>query len=96
MIATALDIEIAKAIERLQRSKRQNKFASAEYIRKFEKSAKDKADEVLKILGNNSRFRDLKPIFLSIGGGDAAEIDTLLRRSSAEVGILIEGGRPLP
>ena len=36
-----------------------------------------------------------RPVFLSIGGGDASELEYLLKNSTATHGILLEGARPL-
>jgi len=40
-------------------------------------------------------FRDLRPVFVSIGGADGEELRSLLVNSRAEVGILLEVSRPL-
>jgi hypothetical protein len=95
MIFTSLDETIAKALEGLRRATTLADFDPPEYIKKFENSAKEKARGVLKSLkGNpNCGFRNMRPIFLSIGGGDGAEIEALLSGSDAKLGILVEGDR---
>jgi hypothetical protein len=90
-----LESDLRSAIEQLRQPKGMNAFDPAAYIRSFESSAQDKAKSVLEMISHQAPFSTLKPVFLSIGGGDGAELEYLLQNSSASVGVLIEGLRPL-
>src|SRR5207342_2800085 len=49
-----------------------------------------KAEVVLAQLGENQEFSGLRPVFVSIGGGDGEELCRLLLHSTANHGFLIE------
>jgi hypothetical protein len=90
-----LESDLQSAIEQLLDPKGTSGFNPAAYIHSFESSAQEKARSVLEIISRQAPFSTLKPVFLSIGGGDGAELEYLLQNSSATVGVLIEGLRPL-
>lgn len=90
-----LDDDIRRALESLQQGRSSKAFDPEAYIRAFEKSAYAKAQSVLDLLSKQQPFSSLTPVFLSIGGGDAAELQYLLEHSTGTVGVLIEGHRAL-
>jgi hypothetical protein len=90
-----LDARIQSALESLRQAKRSREFDIVKYISAFQQSAYDKAKSVLELLAAQRALSGLRPVFLSIGGGDGAELEHLLRNSQATVGILLEGARPL-
>ncbi|MBX7185523.1 MAG: hypothetical protein K1Y01_10300 [Vicinamibacteria bacterium] len=86
---------MSNAIERL-RSKADGAFDVDAYGRSFHQSAKNKAADVIKLLGEkDGRFFGLTPCFVSIGGADGTELASLLAETNATHGILIEGSREL-
>jgi len=90
-----LDDEIRSALESLQHGRSAKAFDPEAYIRAFEQSAQSKAQSVLDLIKEQPHFSPLKPVFLSIGGGDGAELEYLLTNSAATAGVLIEGERTL-
>lgn len=90
-----LDSDIRLSLEDLQQGKLPKQFDPEAYIRAFETSARAKAESVLALLSKEQPFSALTPVFLSIGGGDGAELQHLLEGSSANSGVLIEGVRTL-
>ncbi len=67
-----------------------------QYIAAFQNSAYDKAQSVLDQLSIHPVFSALRPVFLSIGGGDGTELDYLPKQSSAAAGVPTRGeSRPL-
>ena len=96
MHMTLLDSQIACALAELTKNPRPARFDYEAYIRCFQQSARAKADEVLLELHDETRpFARLRPIFVSVGGGDGEELAKLLERSNAQRGILIEQSREL-
>jgi hypothetical protein len=64
---------------------------NAGYIGAFQSSARSKAKAVLTALKEaDPPLNKLRPVFLSIGGGDGEELRGLLGQSEATLGILIE------
>lgn len=71
-------------------------FSLDKYIHEFRSSAREKAKAVMDLLaGKNFPLPNLRPVFVSIGGGDGEELDFLLRNTQANKGVLIEFGRSL-
>jgi len=93
---TSLDSQIANALAALAQNPRATQFDYAAYIRCFQQSARAKVDEVLLELNDKTRpFAKLRPVFVSVGGGDGEELANLLRRSDAQRGVLLEQSREL-
>lgn len=92
---TELDIQIQAALESLRYARGAREFDAVRYIAAFQQSAYDKAQSVLDLLSAQPTFSSLDPVFLSVGGGDGAELEYLLRNSRARAGVLLEGVRPL-
>jgi hypothetical protein len=92
---TELDARIQSALESLRQAKRSREFDVVQYISAFQQSAYDKAKSVLELLAAQRILSSLRPVFLSIGGGDGAELEHLLQNSQATTGVLLEGSRPL-
>jgi hypothetical protein len=90
-----LDEDIRRALESLQEGRAAKAFDPEAYIRAFEQSAYAKAQSVLDLLSQRPPFSTLKPVFLSVGGGDGAELQYLLEHSVGSAGVLIEGERTL-
>lgn len=90
-----LDNDISSALETLQQGRSVKPFNAEEYIRAFEQSAQSKAQSVLDLLKDQPRVSALRPVFLSVGGGDGAELEYLLTHSTATAGVLIESERTL-
>jgi hypothetical protein len=70
-------------------------FDPEAYGSAFHDSAREKAREVLRLLSEETRLANKRPVFVSVGGADGEEIEFLLRGSNGEVGILIEMVPPL-
>jgi hypothetical protein len=77
-----LDEDIRRALESLQEGRAAKAFDPEAYIRAFEQSAHAKAQSVLDLLSQRPPFSTLKPVFLSVGGGDGAELQYLLEHSA--------------
>jgi hypothetical protein len=92
---TELDVQIQAALESLRHDRGKREFDALQYIAAFQQSAYDKAQSVLDLLATQRTFSSLNPVFLSVGGGDGAELEHLLRNSRAVAGVLLEGARPL-
>ena len=92
---TSLDKQIEAAVERACSPGPTAPFDIESYIQAFRPSAQQKAHDVLGLLDMETTFRDLSPVFVSIGGGDGEELHQLLTRSDAQHGILIELSGPL-
>jgi hypothetical protein len=90
-----LDDDIRRALESLQGGRTAKAFDPEAYIRAFEESAHAKARAVLELLSQQPPFATLTPVFLSVGGGDGAELQYLLEHSDGTAGVLIEGERTL-
>jgi spermidine synthase len=90
-----LDAQIQAALENLRHGRGAREFDIVRYIAAFQQSAHEKAQSVLDLLSAQSTFSGLNPVFLSVGGGDGAELEYLLRHSTAAAGVLLEGARPL-
>ncbi|SRR6266545_995873 len=90
-----LDVQIRTALEALQQGRSAKEFDIVHYIAAFQNSAYEKAQSVLDQISNHPILSALRPVFLSIGGGDGAELEYLLQHSSATAGMVIEGSRPL-
>jgi len=95
LLMTELDVQIQGALESLRHDTSTGGFDAVQYITAFQQSAYDKAQSVLDILAKQPTFSRLRPVFLSVGGGDGAELEYLLRNSDAAAGVLLEGTRPL-
>ncbi len=88
---TKLDKQIQEALQRIATENKNQKFDYDAYIKAFQGSARKKAQAVLDLLDDaKSPFKGLRPVFVSIGGGDGEEIRTLLASSTARRGILVE------
>src|SRR5215471_9364140 len=92
---TDLDGRIQGALENLGHGKGIRDFDVVQYIAAFQQSAYDKAQSVLDLLASDTTLSGLRPVFLSVGGGDGAELEYLLGNSQARAGLLLEGSRPL-
>jgi hypothetical protein len=90
-----LDVQIRTALEALQQGRSAKEFDIVHYMAAFQNSAYEKAQSVLDQISNHPILSALRPVFLSIGGGDGAELEYLLQHSSATAGMVIEGSRPL-
>ena len=92
---TKLDESISKALRDL-RDRSSSSFDVNRYIQDFRPSAKGKAEAVVSLLNEHkSPLFGLRPIFVSIGGGDGEELDYLLRNTTASTGVLVEMTREL-
>src|ERR1041384_3564645 len=92
---TRLDEDIRNALEALK-APSGSEFDLSQYIQEFRASARGKAQDVFDLLAEDSfPFSGLRPIFVSIGGGDGEELDYLLRNTDANRGILVEMGHQL-
>lgn len=88
MACPPIDEKIQQALESLARKPA---TAHGTYIRSFQTSARGKAEAVLSSLKTTGTpFDNMRPIFLSIGGGDGEELHALLEQSEATLGILVE------
>jgi hypothetical protein len=87
------DAEVRAALATLSSGARPT-FDAATYGRAFHASAQAKAGSVVEEL-RHSRFKDLQPVFVSIGGADGEELACLLQCTNASTGILLEGSRDL-
>ena len=86
-----LDNAIAEALRRLAQPTSTTDFDYQKYITAFRESAQKKAVATLaELSAAKSPFRDLRPVFVSIGGGDGEELIKLLRQSQSTCGILVE------
>lgn len=95
-MATELDTRICDALAKLTSGSTDAAFDYEAYRRAFQESAIEKAKAVLSLLRESDcPIKTQRPVFLSIGGGDASELDYLLRNSTATHGLLLEGARPL-
>src|ERR1044072_4642953 len=93
---TELDRSINNALNELNNPRSESTFDLDQYIKEFRASARDKAAFVLDLLREPSfPFSGLKPVFVSIGGGDGEEIDYLLTNTNATAGVLVEMGHGL-
>ena len=64
------------------------------YIDSFNSSARNKAREVIDLLKSDGHpFYGMSPVFVSIGGGDGAEVLHLLKETTATTAVLLEGNR---
>jgi len=92
---TKLDEIIRTALQGLK-DRSSPSFDLSEYIQEFRGSARQKAQAVLDLLNDsNFPFAGLRPVFVSIGGGDGEEVDYLLRNTGAAKGVLVEMGHQL-
>jgi hypothetical protein len=95
-MVTSLDGRIVDALAKINKPSGSVDFDINAYGAAFHQSAQEKARTVLELLGKQDcPFRGRKPVFVSVGGADGAELDFLLRNSSADVGILLEFNRYL-
>ena len=86
-----LDNAITDALKKLTQPTSTSNFDYQKYIAAFRDSAQKKAAATLvELTSPKSPFRDLRPVFVSIGGGDGEELINLLRQSRAGHGILVE------
>lgn len=92
---TELDGRIQAALESLGHGKGAREFDIVQYIAAFQQSAYDKAQSVLDLLASQPTLSSLRPVFLSVGGGDGAELEYLLKNAQGTAGVLLEGARPL-
>jgi hypothetical protein len=85
-----IDERIQRALESLNVNQ-ENGPPSDSYIGAFRVSAQSKAEAVLAAIKQaEPPLNKLRPIFLSIGGGDGEELRALLEQSDAIQGILVE------
>jgi hypothetical protein len=85
-----IDERIQRSLESLNVGQ-ESEAPSDSYIGAFRVSAQSKAEAVLTAIKQAKPPLDkLRPIFLSIGGGDGEELCALLEQSGAEQGILVE------
>lgn len=85
-----IDERIQRALESLNVAQ-EREVPSDSYIGAFRSSAQSKAEAVLAAIKQAQPPLDkLRPIFLSIGGGDGEELCALLEQSDAKQGILVE------
>jgi hypothetical protein len=90
-----LESRVRLALDKLARGS-PTAFDVARYGRAFHPSARSKAKSVIEALGRQDNpFRDLKPVFISVGGADGEELGYLLANTEAQTGILIEKSREL-
>ncbi len=71
---TELDVQIQGALESLRHGTSTGEFDAVQYIAAFQQSAYDSAQSVLDLLAKQRTFSSLRPVFLSVGGGDGAEL----------------------
>lgn len=87
-----LDDQIAAAIAQLSGADRPPQPDA--YIESFRESARGKARDVLERLNSDPPPNSgPRPVFVSVGGGDATELAYLLENSEATDGILLESHR---
>ena len=85
---TELDSRIERALASVGQ---RHGFDKKAYIAAFAASAQEKANAVLGLLEQErDPFRRSVPVFVSVGGGDGTELRELMKRSKANVGMLIE------
>jgi tetratricopeptide (TPR) repeat protein len=95
-MVTSLDSRIVDALAKINNLSGSEDFDINAYGAAFHQSAQEKARTVLELLGKQDcPFHGWKPVFVSVGGANGAELDFLLSNSSADVGILLEYNRLL-
>src|SRR5688500_8835954 len=89
---TNLDRQIAAALQTAAHpSAETGSFEMASFTEANHEGARRKADDVLRLLkADDYNLRNLRPVFVSIGGGDGEELLHLLQHSDASHGILLE------
>jgi hypothetical protein len=91
---TALDVRIEDQLNRYAlRQHSDSVFNEDDFDDFYEKNRigqERKADFILEELKANERFADLRPVFVSVGGGDGAELHRLMSKWEGAYGFLME------
>ncbi len=89
---SSLDKSIALAVSNVRKTVKATQ--DEQYIEAFIRSAQKKASQVIdQLFQAESVFGNWKPVFVSVGGGDGEELVTLLERTNADHGVLLEFNR---